>query len=1432
MASCKIITAPKTGERIQSRLYDDLQYFDRKNADELFNYSVSDEYVDKYGDWTDPEEGGFVFGIDENGEPNFERPFASSLNAFEKPKADLKQKLVSFIEGMGFSYNEVDEILSNGLQSVSGVTDFLVQTVNVVNGADPKTLAEEAAHVYVEWLEQSNSPLFNSLMRDVTKYEVYKQVTEQYGQEYEYNEHILRKESVGKILADVIINGKHSESTQTVNRIQSWWGRVKEWLKDKFGVTPNQLKDYLGIVDQITSGVITGTINKSDYKLYDINEPRIQTALRILQDNAKKVVATTNSNGFVEYTFDGKKIENTVESNLLKELKKNHEPQFYQAKEDEFLLNKKLNKIGTNDISNIVQRFVEKQNGNVVTPVTNNLQNNSQLHNALTKSVEDMLKTFGTDAMILTDVNLYNKQRNTSSTINLMVIDQQGNVHILDFRFLQNTKPTTEQKNLWNKEMLQNQALLETYGFNKFGKLRVIPVETQINSAGQPVGINLNGQSLLKSSIPARNETTNSSELNSLLKKMNDDFDKLSKLGSNSEYNRIERNILLNKINKSIQQVQLYQDLTEFYFLARQRINKISKDLANPNFDPKKHLKSILTELSYYGSMSNLKQYDIDDNGKQLHRIAQLIRESLDLKSIADQKLKDHFANRGVDLDNDLLHPSSTADMLATLSVHKNKIFQLFNKLKSDAEDKIDNEQSKFNNKISKLLERVKIEENSDNVFDRILSKTNGKYDGNLIRQYKEDYWNTLKTANTSWIQSNTEFKPNAQILFNDSLAKYTAEKMQYAHTPAQIQRVQNDVIEYRKKFDFWDNQYKDSAYKYYQQNPNTKYLLPKNNWITDEYKYITNNPNTAISELYHEFQRVLEEARKYSPNYISGRFIPSVQKSFVNKLLDGGFKGMKDNYMDYYTDENSFRTSDDIYRIPLKYTFDLKADKSLDLGMVFSLFNHSVLQNKYLNEIEDESLLMENALLESKYYDSSWRGGSKKDVNGKTIELDSSSNEAKTTIKHLRQHINKTIYQVTNESKDFNVKGLSGTRLVDSAINFFSLSKLGLNVFTGMSNFIGGEAMLYSMAGKTKHFDKNNVIRAQSLIITRNANTHAAIDFFDILTSDTNHKKARKLSMSNVEKHASLDKMYYLMERGEWMIQNSALIAFLDANTIDPTDSSIRRKQDGEQSLLELTGTDSNGNIEIKGLTDEGFNLIRKRSRGFSAEIMGSLSEREVLLASQHLLGRAMLQFKRWILPMGRARFGNLTYNTNIDEFEEGKFRRFFSDVLQGNLARNLSDITLAVFTKPNQSLSDKIASIYQNHIETNPEFASMISLDEYQELYIRNLRSTIFDFVAIGSLITLIAGINDDDDETKMTKKMLNKALTELTFWVDPNSFTKLASNNVIPVIDLATTAVNLSKEIITLDVEGAGKQGKRLVPLWRQFEEAEDLFMEIID
>lgn len=1451
MASCLMINSPTNGETIESNLFKELQSFDSKNAEDYFMHTLSEEYVTKYGNWGD---GSFMLETDANGEPVFNNTFVRTIENFEKPKAELRQKLINFIEGMGFQYETVDRIMSKGGSSVSGVTNFLLQTVKVIEGADPKTLAEEAATVYVEWLEQSGSPLFDSLYNDVVNFNVYKQVLEQYENEPDYDESLMRKEAITKVIADIIIKQEHNESESTVKRVTQWWNRVKTFLKDLFGVSSEQLSIFLDAADDIMSGGVTGKLNIKNYEMYDKNPPpHVEKALNTLveiNDSIELKETTIDGEKKDRYFINGQIINNRVSDIIAAENKKRFPNSQIDAKDVRYEINRQIGTLGHEDMQNIVNRFIQSTNGQEVDNVSFNLRVSPEIQNRLTVAVTKLLNDFPPNSQIFTEVMIHDANKDLAGTIDLLIVDPDGKVHIFDWKFVDAARDgvvTSHKRTNWTRQLNEYKNILERYGFTDFGMMRMIPIQTEFaEEDGKKVFKTLKVDSdvvLKEESVPSKSERTGKEVLDRLINSLNRQLAELAETRPTSERAKIQRDILLSQINKAITDIQINENLEGFLDIFDKKVKEINAQLADPDFNTAEHLNSIIEDLKYYSAHRGLRKYDVDKDGNNLGKIDELILNAQDLLDLAISKLKSHLVDSNILANSEhKLLPSTFGDKLTVLGVNKNPIFQYFNRIKTRAEDQIDKVQNAFNDKLQGLIKELQNSATTSNIYDRILEKDEkGNYTGRLIRVFSKDYWSTLKSDDTSidWVIRNTEFKEDAKNQFEEDLKNFKEDKYSYVrkdksgvYHPESKKRADKDIEAFRYRNDFWDNKYKRSAYRHYKDRGSSKYIQPKQSWYSDEYKSIKADPESAISQIYDMFQEVIEQARDYSTDYIGSSFIPSVEKAFIRKVIDTrSAKGIISDVADNLTRPPYERELDHngnpIYKIPLKYTYNLKGNKSLDLGVVFSLFHHSVLQNQYLGAIENESLLLETALEVTDFLRIDAMGNIKMNEGVAEI-LPQGSSEQKKTIDLFRSHLNNAIYQVTDQTTNFQVGDVSLNKLVDRMMQWFSLSKIGLNPFTGFSNLFGGKIMLYSLAARTKHFDIKDVAKADVLLTTRNTNAYAAIKFFDILASNTTHKKARQLTMNKLDKLFSTDTLYAMMRAGEKVGQYSALIAYLNANTLNEDGIPVRKTDPSQTSILEMF-EEVDGKIQVRGLSEEGFNTVRERSRGFTLEILGSLSERDSLAITNQLYGRAVLQFKRWMLPMGRLRFGDLAYNQNLDEFDEGRVRRVVFDLIANRSVKVASSIVAGMFTKnPNATLREVIMQNYKQHITKNPQFAKLLSEDAYIEMYMKNLKAMMTDLVMIGATVLALKGFDDDNKElntnqraaSQIVKRMLGKGLTEITFWYDVDSFSQLLSKNVVPVIGLVDEVRDLivesTKSLFTLGEQGEpGKKLRRMVP-----------------
>jgi hypothetical protein len=186
----------------------------------------NDDFGFMDGDWIDNMFGQLT--------PSDQRPPDDNLNKI------LRAKLAE----IGVQVIDVDRIITKA-GSVVAVAKTLESVINIAKGkADITTLPEEAAHMFISMLDPNN-PLLQKMMKDITSYNLYKEVRAEYYDAYNGDENKIKLEAIGKLIGNIIVNDFTGETTANIEKAKNWWNRVWEVVKKllaKIGIT--ELEEY------------------------------------------------------------------------------------------------------------------------------------------------------------------------------------------------------------------------------------------------------------------------------------------------------------------------------------------------------------------------------------------------------------------------------------------------------------------------------------------------------------------------------------------------------------------------------------------------------------------------------------------------------------------------------------------------------------------------------------------------------------------------------------------------------------------------------------------------------------------------------------------------------------------------------------------------------------------------------------------------------------------------------------------------------------------------------------------------------------------------------------------------------------------------------------------------------------------------------------
>lgn len=179
-------------------------------------------------------------------------PIDAGRVLFQKAKkqAPVNEKLDTLVKEWlrlaGIKVEEVERIQTERGLDAAASADILNMIIKVSTGkAGLDTLTEESVHFMVELLGPKN-PLVKRMMTLVEDSGTYKQVVRDYGEEYGHNKEKLKKEAVGKIITQHVVNKvlTPSEVDQSEQMSKGWWKSFLDTFKLWLNKVTGLFKDF------------------------------------------------------------------------------------------------------------------------------------------------------------------------------------------------------------------------------------------------------------------------------------------------------------------------------------------------------------------------------------------------------------------------------------------------------------------------------------------------------------------------------------------------------------------------------------------------------------------------------------------------------------------------------------------------------------------------------------------------------------------------------------------------------------------------------------------------------------------------------------------------------------------------------------------------------------------------------------------------------------------------------------------------------------------------------------------------------------------------------------------------------------------------------------------------------------------------------------
>jgi hypothetical protein len=904
---------------------------------------------------------------------------------------ELNQKVMNFLDKIGVSVSKVDQIRTPEGKPINAraKADMLNRIIEVVEGrSDMSTLPEEAAHFFVEMLDE-NSPLINQMMEKITGYEIYRQTVETYKNRPEYrlpgggiNFPKLKKEAIGKLIAQHVIRQMPgTESQERLNFLMGWFQKLWDFVSKAFGrVEENPFESAARqIVSADTANLDTNISSNEVYFQLDDSIDKLEAEQKNLKlDNS--VDPRTGQKRHVYYRL-GKAVKGNVTTMKVDPYYKKLFPNDRRSERQKEI---DLDKAQYGDM---IHATMEDILDTYVDPVTRMRRPEpvasrskyvgTDFYNTLDAYMRELISTYGPNTKFLKEVKVFDSTQDMAGSIDLLAIEPDGTVNIYDWKSQEISRDKTElpqYKEQAYKIQLQEymNMLKKEYGFTKFGKMRAIPIKTKFSYEGEVGMKELTGLDSVEIGtvdprftdpdkdylLPVtlkeeKDEDENMAELIGKLDSLLERFQSKKTKGSD----KLAMKEQIARYRKAIRDLHLRKDIRKFTELGTFEVNRYRKKIDEGTLTEKDALESLDILKMFADTTDSFRNYMQDIRNalaqeqnpfvrsvyekiiadyNSLNSNANLVAKDMEraIKKLGENIAKDKAGIK--DLLNAELKVGNLAGMFNALSQIPQRAFKAFYRILSNAQGKRDVMFQEYTSELSQIKSQVEAWAKSkglsgEKMFNMMLDiDSKGQWNGNFLRKVKKEFYTERNAAiskgDVNWLKSNATFDKQWYEKDLESYLEYVNSQT-YDIDPQINQALQTRII------NNWiaDHNVDNSPQAWL--NPKNKYVKAQDKWETDQWKTLHKAENAPLLKLYDQFQKLLRKSEKlgmldeYSPE-----FIPSIYRSKIDQVAFGGkifsstglFEGLQVDTEDNYTPEIDPITGKLVMNIPVHFTKDI----------------------------------------------------------------------------------------------------------------------------------------------------------------------------------------------------------------------------------------------------------------------------------------------------------------------------------------------------------------------------------------------------------------------------------------------------------------------------------------------------------------------------
>ena len=411
------------------------------------------------------------------------------------------------------------------------------------------------------------------------------------------------------------------------------------------------------------------------------------------------------------------------------------------------------------------------------------------------------------------------------------------------------------------------------------------------------------------------------------------------------------------------------------------------------------------------------------------------------------------------------------------------------------------------------------------------------------------------------------------------------------------------------------------------------------------------------------------------------------------------------------------------------------------NLEKTIPAFLESLMNYQFKQEFEGDALLTKELIAREDIERSGWSVSSLHDKLVKKAFGEDKLITEKGSGSKLYEQYSDWLKRVFYE--DYNKNEGNFGRVMNIVMQYTSLNTLGLNWSSGIGNKLYGEAMQLIEGYAGPYYDLSDYRQAWTTLNVNSMKYYRLLHKEDAILEDKDASIMKMYDViqdtrelitngpveSKLKKSAkAISALYFFNDIGEFTLQNSLLLAMMKKQKVKKGKEEISLYDAYEMKNGRLQLQEGVSNLDGTTFTDDNFAAFRNRVMAVNQNLHGIYTKEHSAALQKYALGRAAMQFKKWLRPgwtrRWGTRFGDPFFNERLNRTDQGSYTqtiKFAKDLAtdSANLNRNLR--------------------LYWNKLSSN------------EKADIHRTYTELLAFIGVSLLGFGLSNLEDDDDKVR---------------------------------------------------------------------------------